>query len=83
MTTYDFAPLFRTAIGFDRLARLMDTAVSSAEAPSYPPYNIEKTGDETYRLTMAVAGFRPRTSTSRSRKHPGGVRPCHRRGQSG
>ncbi|MGA3398807.1 MAG: Hsp20 family protein [Acetobacteraceae bacterium] len=59
MTTYDFAPLFRTAIGFDRLARLMDTAVSSAEAPSYPPYNIEKTGDDTYRMTMAVAGFRP------------------------
>jgi molecular chaperone IbpA len=59
MTTYDFAPLFRTAIGFDRLARLMDTAVSGAEAPSYPPYNIEKTGDDTYRLTMAVAGFRP------------------------
>jgi len=59
MTTYDFAPLFRTAIGFDRLARLMDTAVSSGEAPSYPPYNIEKTGDDTYRLTMAVAGFSP------------------------
>jgi molecular chaperone IbpA len=59
MTTYDFAPLFRTAIGFDRLARLMDTAVSTAEAPSYPPYNIEKTGDDTYRLTMAVAGFSP------------------------
>ncbi len=59
MTTYDFAPLFRTAIGFDRLARLMDTAASSAEAPSYPPYNIEKTGEDTYRLTMAVAGFRP------------------------
>ena len=59
MTSYDFAPLFRTAIGFDRLARLMDSAVSAAEAPSYPPYNIEKTGDDTYRLTMAVAGFRP------------------------
>ena len=59
MTTYDFAPLFRTAIGFDRLARLMDTATSAPEAPSYPPYNIEKTGDDTYRLTMAVAGFRP------------------------
>ena len=57
--TYDFAPLFRTAIGFDRLARLMDTAASAAEAPSYPPYNIEKTGEDTYRLTMAVAGFRP------------------------
>jgi molecular chaperone IbpA len=59
MTTYDFAPLFRTAIGFDRLARLMDTVTSAPDAPSYPPYNIEKTGDDTYRLTMAVAGFRP------------------------
>jgi molecular chaperone IbpA len=59
MTTYDFAPLFRTAIGFDRLARLMDSAISTADAPSYPPYNIEKTGEDTYRLTMAVAGFRP------------------------
>lgn len=58
MTSYDFAPLFRTAIGFDRLARLMDTAASAAEGPSYPPYNIEKTGEDTYRLTMAVAGFR-------------------------
>jgi molecular chaperone IbpA len=58
MTTFDFAPLFRTAIGFDRLARLMDTA-STTEATGYPPYNIEKVGDDTYRLTMAVAGFRP------------------------
>lgn len=59
MTTFDFAPLFRTAIGFDRLARLMDTAMSTPDASSYPPYNIEKTGEDTYRLTMAVAGFRP------------------------
>ena len=59
MTTFDFAPLFRTAIGFDRLASLMDSAVSAAEAPGYPPYNIEKTGEDTYCLTMAVAGFRP------------------------
>jgi len=59
MNTHDFAPLFRTAIGFDRLARLMDTAASTAEAPAYPPYNIERTGEDTYRLTMAVAGFRP------------------------
>ena len=57
--TLDFAPLFRTAIGFDRLARLMDTATAAAEAPSYPPYNIEKTGEDSYRLTMAIAGFRP------------------------
>ena len=59
MTTIDFAPLFRTAIGFDRLARLVDTAASGQEAHAYPPYNIEKTGDDSYRLTMAVAGFRP------------------------
>ncbi len=57
--TYDLAPLFRTAIGFDRLARLVDTAQGSAAAPSYPPYNIERTGDDSYRLTMAVAGFGP------------------------
>jgi molecular chaperone IbpA len=53
----DFAPLFRTAIGFDRLARMVDAA-AAADA-SYPPYNIEKTGEDTYRLTMAVAGFGP------------------------
>jgi molecular chaperone IbpA len=59
MTNVNFAPLFRTAIGFDRLARLVDTAASSQEAQTYPPYNIEKTGDDSYRITMAVAGFRP------------------------
>ncbi len=53
--TYDITPLFRTAIGFDRLARLADTA--SAVQTSYPPYNIERAGDDAYRLTMAVAGF--------------------------
>jgi molecular chaperone IbpA len=50
-------PLFRTAIGFDRLARLVDAA-ATAET-TYPPYNIEKTGEDSYRLTMAVAGFGP------------------------
>ncbi|MBS0643730.1 MAG: Hsp20 family protein [Acetobacteraceae bacterium] len=59
MTRVDFAPLFRTAIGFDRLARLVDNAAAASEAQSYPPYNIEKTGEDTYRLTMAVAGFKP------------------------
>jgi molecular chaperone IbpA len=57
MNAFDFAPLFRTAIGFDRFARLVDAA-ATADA-SYPPYNIEKTGEDTYRLTMAVAGFGP------------------------
>ena len=58
MNAFDFAPLFRTAIGFDRLARLVDTAAATPMR-AYPPYNIEKTGDDTYRLTMAVAGFGP------------------------
>ena len=57
MTGFDFAPLFRTAIGFDRVARLMDAAHAAAEPTAYPPYNIEKTGEDSYRLTMAVAGF--------------------------
>jgi molecular chaperone IbpA len=61
MDRFDFSPLFRSTIGFDRLARLVDTAtrVDGGAAPSYPPYDIEKTGDESYRLTMAVAGFAP------------------------
>jgi molecular chaperone IbpA len=58
VNTFDFAPLFRTAIGFDRLARMVDTASASAEA-TYPPYNIERTGEDSYVLTVAVAGFGP------------------------
>ncbi|BAK85127.1 Hsp20 family protein [Komagataeibacter medellinensis] len=56
---YDFAPLFRSAIGFDRLAQLVDTATQNPVSPSYPPYNIEKLSDAQYALTMAVAGFGP------------------------
>src|SRR6266849_6632961 len=58
MDRFDFSPLFRSTIGFDRLTRLVDAAtrVDSASL-AYPPYNIEKTGDDSYRLTMAVAGF--------------------------
>ena len=58
MERFDFTPLFRSTIGFDRLARLVDTANRvDSTAVSYPPYNIEKTGEDSYRLTMAVAGF--------------------------
>ena len=58
MDRFDFSPLFRSTIGFDRLARLVDTATRvDNSALSYPPYNIEKTGEDSYRLTMAVAGF--------------------------
>lgn len=56
MTAFDLTPLFRTAIGFDRLARNLESA-SRADAGGYPPYNIEVCGEDTYRITMAVAGF--------------------------
>lgn len=56
MRSYDLSPLFRTSVGFDRMARMMD-AMAQDTTPSYPPYNIEKLGDDTYRITMAVAGF--------------------------
>jgi molecular chaperone IbpA len=59
MNALDFSPLFRTAIGFDRLARQLETARTAPDAQSYPPYNIEKTGEDSYVLTMAVAGFGP------------------------
>ena len=58
MRTFDFSPLFRSTIGFDGMANLLESALRADEgAPSYPPYNIEKTGENAYRLSMAVAGF--------------------------
>ena len=60
MDRFDFSPLFRSTIGFDRLTRLVDAATHVDNAAlAYPPYNIEKTGEDAYRLTMAVAGFSP------------------------
>ena len=54
MDRFDFSPLFRSTIGFDRLVRLVNR---DDTVPSYPPYNIEKTGEDSYRVTLAVAGF--------------------------
>jgi len=59
MSDFDFSPLFRSTIGFDRLMRLADAATRVDTGSSYPPYNIEATGENAYRLTMAVAGFSP------------------------
>lgn len=60
MERFDFSPLFRSTIGFDRLTRLVDAATRVDNASlAYPPYNIEMTGEDAYRLTMAVAGFSP------------------------
>ena len=58
MRHYDLSPLLRATVGFDRIFNLLDAANRLDEgAPSYPPYNIEKTGEDTYRIGMAVAGF--------------------------
>ena len=58
MRPFDFAPLYRSTVGFDRLAQLMDNVTGfEADAPAYPPYNIERTAENEYAITMAVAGF--------------------------
>ncbi len=58
MRTFDFTPLYRSSIGFDRMANLLDSVMRAEQSqPSYPPYNIELTGEDQYRISMAVAGF--------------------------
>ncbi len=58
MTTFDFSPLFRSTVGFDRLSRMLETGMLNEQAgAAYPPYNIVKLTDDEYRITMAVAGF--------------------------
>lgn len=58
MRSYDLSPLFRSTVGFDRLSRLMDSALRLDDAQlAYPPYNIEQASEDSYRVTMAVAGF--------------------------
>ena len=56
MRTFDLTPFYRSTVGFDRLFNLLDANVGT-EAQTYPPYNIERTGENAYRITMAVAGF--------------------------
>lgn len=57
MRSVDFTPLHRSTVGFDRLFSMLDTLAQPESSQSYPPYNIERTGENTYRITMAVAGF--------------------------
>ena len=57
MRTFDLAPLYRSTVGFDRLFSLLDQVAGVDAGPSYPPYNIERTGENAYRITLAVAGF--------------------------
>ncbi len=57
MRPFDFAPLYRSTVGFDRLFHMLDNMGNGAEDVGYPPYNIERLAENTYRITMAVAGF--------------------------
>ena len=59
MRTYDFTPLYRSAVGFDRLAGLLESAARTSQENGWPPYNIETTGENAYRIEIAVAGFKP------------------------
>ena len=60
MRRFDFSPLYRSTVGFDRMTQLLDAAMQGADhADGYPPYNIEKSGEDNYRITLAVAGFGP------------------------
>ncbi|MFN0218652.1 MAG: Hsp20 family protein [Hyphomicrobium sp.] len=59
MRHLDFSPFYRSAIGFDRLVQMLDQTTGFDSENGYPPYNIERTGDNAYRITLAVAGFTP------------------------
>jgi molecular chaperone IbpA len=59
MRTFDFTPLYRSVVGFDRLAALLEAAQGAEPASGWPPYNIETTGEDAYRVELAVAGFKP------------------------
>lgn len=69
MRHVDFAPLYRSTVGFDRLFTLLDTMGQPEQTQSYPPYNIERTGETTYRITMAVAGFDETEISIEAREH--------------
>jgi len=58
-TEYDFSPLFRSTVGFDRMFDLLQHATHGGVDENYPPYDIERTGEDSYRVTLAVAGFKP------------------------
>ncbi len=68
MRNFDFSPLYRSTVGFDQLQSLLDSVTRDTN-PTYPPYNIERTGETTYRITMAVAGFEEAEISIEAREH--------------
>jgi molecular chaperone IbpA len=63
MRNFDLAPIWRSTIGFDRLVDLIDDSLRLAGEDNYPPYNIARTGDDSYRISLALAGFKPEEIT--------------------
>jgi molecular chaperone IbpA len=73
-TAFDFSPLYRSTVGFDRMARLLNDAAGLEAADNWPPYNIEKTDEDSYRIVMAVAGFKPEALDIVQRSSASGAR---------
>ncbi len=69
MRNIDHAPLYRSIVGFDRLAALLDQAAKTESANGYPPYNIESIGENAYRVELAVAGFKPEELTVEAKEN--------------
>ena len=69
MRSIDFTPLYRSAVGFDRLARQLESAARTSQENGWPPYNIETTGENAYRIEIAVAGFKPDELTIEAREN--------------
>ncbi len=84
MLNYDFSPFYRSTIGFDRLLTLLDKhAGLETNGPTYPPYNIERTGENAYRITLAVAGFGDSELTVETRENTLTVRGAKEQSQKG
>ncbi len=84
MLNYDFSPFYRSTVGFDRLLQLLDKHSGvEASAPSYPPYNIERTGENSYRITLAVAGFAENELLIETRENTLTVRGAKENAQKG
>lgn len=69
MRHVDFSPLYRSTVGFDRLFTMLDSLAQPDQGQTYPPYNIERTGENAYRITMAVAGFDEDELSIEAREH--------------
>lgn len=74
MRHFDLSPLYRSTVGFDRLFSMLDNASGVEQAPTYPPYNIERRGENDYRISVAVAGFAESDLTIETRENTLSIR---------